>query len=229
MCGKDAPGRDQAALSLVTQGVSCQLHPCARLGSKAVKGPFTWKGPRSRLARWERQGFGSSLFTQSRQTDRQTEMSGSFCQQARPLPTLLFSFAITPPGNMTVLVSESDFSEVPPRLPWEGQHVAITPAPVVLAGVLGGLLPAEWSGGALAPTSVLPSLLGSSAFLKRNVLLITPSDFLLGTAALTFPRKGRGLNGKTQVSRGAAAKWVGLRTVGQLYCPEKEKPSQLNA
>ena len=60
-------------------------------------------------------------------------------------------------------------------------------------------------------------------------MLITPSDFLLGTAALIFPRKGRGLNGKIQVSRGAAARWVGLRTVGQLYCPEKEKPSQLNA
>lgn len=61
--------------------------------------------------------------------------------------------------------------------------MASTPAPVVLAGGLGGLLSAGWRGGAPAPTS----LLGSSAFLKRNVLLITPSNFLLGTAALIFP------------------------------------------
>ena len=55
--------------------------------------------------------------------------------------------------------------------------MASTPAPVVLAGGLGGLLSAGWRGGAPAPTS----LLGSSAFLKRNVLLITPSNFLLGS------------------------------------------------
>ena len=93
MCGKDAPGRDQDALSLVTQGVSCQLHPCACLGSEAVKGAFTWKGPRFRLARWERQGFGSSLFAQSRQTDRQSRQGLSASKQG--LCQLSFSHSLS--------------------------------------------------------------------------------------------------------------------------------------
>lgn len=91
MCGKDAPDRDQAALNLVTQGVSCHSHPCARLGSKAVKGAFTWKGLRFRLTRRERQGFGSSLLAQSRQAERDVRVF----LLARPLQTLLFSFCHT--------------------------------------------------------------------------------------------------------------------------------------
>ena len=80
--------------------------------------------------------------------------------------------------------------------------MAISPVQVVLAGELGCPLPAAWRGGVPAPTSMQPSLLGSSAFPKRNILLIiiTPSDFLLGTIALIFPRKGRGLDGKLKLA-----------------------------
>lgn len=80
--------------------------------------------------------------------------------------------------------------------------MAISPVQVVLAGELGCPLPAGWRGGVPAPTSMQPSLLGSSAFLKRNILLIiiTSSDFLLGTTALIFPLKGRGLDGKLKLA-----------------------------